>query len=73
MPGTADGPGRIFFEFRPLGAQMRVAAIDAETGIEVIVIAPVGAAQSHVQTIAAAKLKRKLAEGTRKGDAPRLF
>ena len=32
--------GEVLFEFRQLGAQMRVAAIDAETGTEVVVIAP---------------------------------
>lgn len=50
----------IFFEFRPLGAQMRVAAIDSETGIEVVIVAPRSASENEVKRIAAAKLMRKL-------------
>ncbi|VAW23528.1 hypothetical protein MNBD_ALPHA12-210 [hydrothermal vent metagenome] len=59
----SDGDQReILFEFRPVGPQIRVAAIDAETGTEVIVIAPIGASQLDMQRVAIAKLKRKLAK-----------
>lgn len=61
------GPGRnaeVLFEFRQLGAQMRVAAIHSETGTEVVVITPATATQLQMQTLALAKLKRKLAEGS---------
>lgn len=51
----------VFFEFTQIGGQMRVAAIDASTGIEVIVIAPVSATQIQMQNVALAKLKRRLA------------
>ena len=40
---------------------MRVAAIDAKSGIEVIVITPVTASQIQMQNLALAKLKRRLA------------
>jgi translation initiation factor 1 (eIF-1/SUI1) len=40
---------------------MRVAAIDARTGTEVIVITPVTASQIQMQNLALAKLKRRLA------------
>ena len=53
-------PGEVFFEFQQIGAQMRVAAIDSTTGIEVIVIAPVTATQVQMQNLALAKLKRRL-------------
>jgi hypothetical protein len=61
------GPGKseVLFEFRQVGPQMRVAAIDAATGTEVVVIAPVSATPLQMQTLALAKLKRKLAEGQR--------
>ncbi len=59
-----SGPGEVFFEFTRIGAQMRVAAIDAATGTEVIVIAPVTATQIQMQTLALAKLKRRLGQGT---------
>lgn len=64
---TSAGPGKsgsggneVYFEFTQIGGQMRVAAIDARTGTEVIVIAPVTATQIQMQNIALAKLKRRL-------------
>ena len=54
------GPGDVYFEFKQVGGQMRVAAIDAKTGIEVIVIAPLTASQIQMQNLALAKLKRRL-------------
>ena len=41
---------------------MRVAAIDAATGIEVVVIAPVTATQIQMQTLALAKLRRRMSQ-----------
>ena len=61
---SSSGMGEVFFEFTQLGGQMRVAAIDGKTGIEVIVIAPVTATQIQMQNIALAKLKRRLEQGT---------
>ena len=54
--------GEVYFEFVQVGQQMRVAAIDAGTGIEVIVITPVSASKLQMQQVALAKLRRKLAE-----------
>ena len=54
------GPREVLFEFTQLGGQMRVAAIDGKTGIEVIVITPVSASQAQMQNLALAKLKRRL-------------
>ena len=64
------GPGRggngssseVLFEFTQLGQQMRVAAIDAATATEVVIIAPLTATRLQMQNIALAKLKRKLAD-----------
>jgi hypothetical protein len=58
------GPNEVFFEFTQIGGQMRVAAIDGKTGIEVIIVAPVTATQIQMQNIALAKLKRRLEQGT---------
>jgi hypothetical protein len=58
-----SGPGEVLFEFTHLGGQMRVAAIDGRTGIEVIVIAPVSATQVQMQNLALAKLRRRLEQG----------
>ena len=54
--------GEVLFEFKQLGAQMRVAAIDAATSIEVVIIAPLTATQVQMQNLALAKLKRRLAD-----------
>ena len=55
--------GEVYFEFVQVGQQMRVAAIDAATGVEVIVITPVSASKHQMQQMALAKLRRKLDEG----------
>ena len=62
MTGGGGAPGEVFFEFTQVGAQMRVAAIDAATATEVVVIAPLSATRLQMQNLALAKLKRKLGE-----------
>jgi hypothetical protein len=57
---SASGSSDVYFEFKQVGGQMRVAAIDAKTGIEVIIIAPLTASQIQMQNLALAKLKRRL-------------
>ena len=54
--------GEVYFEFVQVGQQMRVAAIDAATGTEVIVITPISANKYQMQQIAMAKLRKKLGE-----------
>lgn len=56
------GQGEVYFEFAQLGRQMRVAAIDADTGIEVIVVTPISLTQLQMQQVALAKLRKKLAD-----------
>ena len=55
-----DGQREVYFEFIPVGAQVRVSAIDPDTGTEVVIIAPSSASQLEMQRIASAKLMRKL-------------
>ena len=57
--------GEVYFEFVQVGQQMRVAAVDASTGTEVIVITPISANWIQMQQIALAKLRRKLGEAPR--------
>jgi len=59
--GRSGVPGEVLFEFTQLGQQMRVAAIDAATATEVVVIAPLTASRLHMQNLALAKLRRRLA------------
>jgi len=63
------GESEVLFEFTQVGQQMRVSAIDADTLTEVIVIAPASATRYQMQSLAMAKLKRKLAEGDAQGRA----
>lgn len=59
---TGQG-GEVYFEFTQVGQMMRVAAIHADTGIEVVVIAPVSATKQQMQTLALNKLRRRLEQG----------
>jgi hypothetical protein len=60
---TGPGGSSVYFEFTRIGGQFRVAAIDATTGVEVIVIAPLTATQIQMQNLALAKLRRRLEAG----------
>ena len=60
MTGGGGPSGEVYFEFTQLGGQMRVAAIDVATAIEVVVIAPLSATKAQMQSLALAKLKKKL-------------
>ncbi|WEK06494.1 MAG: serine hydroxymethyltransferase [Candidatus Devosia phytovorans] len=61
--------GEVYFEFVQVGQQMRVAAIDVATAIEVIVITPVTASKYQMQQMALNKLRKKLSETP--AEAPR--
>ena len=54
--------GEVYFEFYPVGRQVKVTAIDADTGIEVVVLGPVQATQADLQQLALRKLMRRLAQ-----------
>lgn len=70
--GGQGSSGEVLFEFTQLGQQMRVAAIDAATSIEVVIIAPLSASRLQMQNVALAKLRRRLEEQGRAGE-PRRF
>jgi hypothetical protein len=55
-------PGReVLFETQLVGGAKRIAAIDAATGIEVVILAPAHATDAEVESVALAKLSRALA------------
>jgi len=56
-------PGGVYFEFTPVGGAVKVAAIDAATGIEVSVVGPARASQADLQQLALQKLKARLKAG----------
>ncbi|MGE3302242.1 MAG: serine hydroxymethyltransferase [Hyphomonadaceae bacterium] len=51
----------VLFEFLRQGAYMRVAAVDAATGVEAVVLGPANAARSDLEALALRKLERALA------------
>lgn len=65
MPGAHTAgvsAGReIIFETVRIGDAQRMAAVDVATGVEVVVMAPAGAALEDVQALALRKLERALA------------
>ena len=63
-----SGGGEVFLEFIPAGGFMRVAAVDAATGIEAVVIGPTGAARADLERLALAKRERLLGARERRGD-----
>jgi hypothetical protein len=58
-----DGSREVLFEFTAVGAVMKVAAIDAETGVEVMVMGPAHARRADLQKLALAKLRQRLKMG----------
>jgi hypothetical protein len=52
----------VYFEFTSMGSSVRVAAIDAATGVETVVIGPASASAADLERLALAKLKARLAK-----------
>lgn len=67
MPGARNrvsggGEREVIFEITRVGDVQRVAAVDVETGVEVVVQAPGAAALADVRALALKKLERALAD-----------
>lgn len=75
MSGRGILPGReIIFEYQSLSETVRLAAIDAATGTEVIVFGPARAARHDLERVALRKLARRLGlntDGTNKTPRPK--
>lgn len=57
----APGPrGEVYLEYKQVGQTMKVTAIDAATGVEVVIMGPASTAQCDLQALALRKLKMKL-------------
>jgi hypothetical protein len=50
----------VLFEFTSIGSVTKVSAIDAQTGIEVMVMGPTRASRADLQKLALAKLRKRL-------------
>jgi len=55
----------VYFEFTVIGSAVRVAAIDAASNTEVVVMGPASAAQADLKRLALQKLEARLAAGRR--------
>lgn len=58
----------IYIEYKQIGQAMKVTAIDAETGMEVVIMGPASAAQAHLQKIAVQKLEMQLKKHSEQPD-----
>jgi hypothetical protein len=58
-------PREVLFEFTAIGNVVKVAALDATTGIEVTVMGPAHAHRGDLQKLALAKLNARLATHSR--------
>lgn len=63
MP-PADGAREVFFETVRTGGVLRCAAIDSETGLEVVVFGPPESAGPAIEQLALAKLTRALSKSS---------
>jgi len=50
----------IIFEFTPIGASVKVTAVDVSSGLEVSVVAPSSAARTELERVALQKLRYML-------------
>lgn len=61
-PGTGarlPAAGEIYFEFQQIGNAVKVTAIDATSGLEVVVMGPHNTAQADLEQLAMRKLRRR--------------
>ncbi len=63
MTGRSGSKSEIFFEFVTVGNHVKVTAIHAASGIEVVVIGPVAASQKQMEQLALRKLQRRMETG----------
>lgn len=60
-PSAPVRTGEVYFEFQYVGQAVRVAAVDAKTGTEVVIMGPATASQDELQRVALQKLKTQMA------------
>ncbi|KPL54946.1 hypothetical protein ABB55_24210 [Prosthecomicrobium hirschii] len=60
MTDRGGGRNTVYFEFTVIGAQVRVAAIDAASGVEVSIVGAVGVPRHDLERVALRKLMKRL-------------
>jgi len=68
---VSEGEGTFYLEFLTIAGQVKVMAIDPDTGIEVCIIAPENASQAEMTKVAVDKLKRRIAKETSQSVEPK--
>ena len=58
---AASDLGEVYFEYRCIGAAVRVAAVHAATGTETVVMGPAHATTADMERLALGKLRARLA------------
>jgi len=61
-PAAPSQTGEVYLEFQNVGNAVRVAAVDAATGTEVVIMGPATASQDELQRVAVQKLRTQLAK-----------
>jgi hypothetical protein len=62
---AASDIGEVYFEYRSIGATVRVAAVHAATGTETVVMGPANASTADLERLALGKLRARLAREAR--------
>ena len=57
---AAGARGEVYIEYKQIGQAIKVTAVDAATGLEVVIMGPASAAQTHLQKVAVDKLQMQL-------------
>lgn len=65
---SAGARKEFYVEYKQVGQAMKVTAVDAETGVEVVIMGPISAAQTHLQKIAIQKLEMQLKKHSEPSD-----
>lgn len=68
--GRAVGArGEVYIEFKQVGQAMKVTAVDAATGLEVVIMGPASAAHAHLKKVAVDKLRMQLKKAKAKAES----
>lgn len=70
MAGESQKGSEVYFEITVIGGSARVAAVDAATAVEVVVIAPAHTSESDLKRLALGKLKARIAREASNGGNP---
>mgnify|MGYP000510101090 CR=1 FL=1 len=62
MSRDAPPSGEIYLEIQQIARQVKMTAIHADTGVEVVVFGPITASQEDLKRVAIRKLQRRLAQ-----------